>query len=392
MVPLTPLSRAAGTEIVTFPPTFTADMPVCGIRSLTCHPPPVRNAITGSAMPAARRLAIGPAGTRENLGCGPGEAWPCAAEPVSPAGLTVSPGRPFNGEDRWHVDRDSHHGGGGQQDAAQALGAAGERPRAIVIPVTGLPVREHHGQQPRPAAGRVFLRLRLVLAALAPRAVIPQTIARVRRAEAVRLGLVPGLAAGTARISGITVARAGLAGVRVGTGTVPARAAGTGIPGTGVSGTGITGTGIARARAAGIRIAGVGITRVRITRAAAVRLPVTHVMETVLAGPVIPGIGKARFWITVPGNPVTRIIIPDIAVRWITVPGVAVLVLGQARGVLDQHAPRAAASPGSPVGPASPRLRPTPRAAPGRRVLPILGFDCLGVVVPDKEGHVGSLQ
>ena len=94
MVPLTPLSWAAGTEIVTWPPAFTADVSVCGISSLTCHPPPVRNAITGSAMPAARRLAIDPLGTRENLGCGRGEAWPCAAEAVSPAGLTVSPGWP----------------------------------------------------------------------------------------------------------------------------------------------------------------------------------------------------------------------------------------------------------------------------------------------------------
>ncbi len=94
IVPLTPLICAAGTEIVTSSPTFTADASVCAMSRLACHPPPVRRVITGSASPVARRLAIGPLGGSEDLGCGPGEAWACTAELLSPALLTVSPGWP----------------------------------------------------------------------------------------------------------------------------------------------------------------------------------------------------------------------------------------------------------------------------------------------------------
>jgi hypothetical protein len=149
------------------------------------------------------------------------------------------------------------------------------------------------------------------------------------------------------------------------------------------------------------------------------------------AGPVIPGIGVTRSWITVAGNTVlwitnlgnkvVRITVLGITVGGITVlgitvraqagvreepvprvrwPAVVVLLLGavlravprRIRGVLDQHAARTAARPACPAAPFPSRRRPVPQALRGHRVLPAVGFDRLGVVVPDEEGHVGSLQ
>jgi hypothetical protein len=153
------------------------------------------------------------------------------------------------------------------------------------------------------------------------------------------------------------------------------------------------------------------------------------------ASPVIPGIGVTRSWITVAGNTVlgirnlgnrvVRITVSGITVLGITVGGITVLgiaVRAQAgvqeepvprvrwpavvdllgavlrafprriRGVLDQHAARTAARPACPAAPLPSRRRPGPQALRGHRVLPAVGFDRLGVVVPDEEGHVGSLQ
>jgi hypothetical protein len=141
-----------------------------------------------------------------------------------------------------------------------------------------------------------------------------------------------------------------------------------------------------------------------------------------VAGNTVPGItnlGNTVVRITVLGIRVLRIRVLGIAVWRMTILGItaraqagvqeepvprvrrpAVVILGavlravprQIRGVLDQHAPRAAAPPACPVAPLPARRRAVPQALRGYRVLPVVGFDCLGVVVPDEEGHVGSLQ
>src|SRR5580693_4555017 len=147
-------------------------------------------------------------------------------------------------------------------------------------------------------------------------------------------------------------------------------------------------------------------------------------VRTGCAAPVITRIGVTRSWITVAGNTVPwvrilgnkviRITVLGIAVLGITVraqtgvqeepvPWVrrpAVVVLGavlravprRIRGVLDQQAARSAARPACPAAPLPSRRRPVPQALCGHRVLPAVGFDRLGVVVPGEEGHVGSLQ
>jgi hypothetical protein len=149
---------------------------------------------------------------------------------------------------------------------------------------------------------------------------------------------------------------------------------------------------------------------------------------------VITGIGVTRSWITVAGNTVlwitdlgntvVRITVLGITVLRITVWGITVLgitaraqagvqeepvprvrpptvvILGAVlrsvpcgiRGVLDQHAARTVAPPSCPAAPLRSRRRAVPQALRGHRVLPVRGFDCLGVVVPDEEGHVSSLQ
>jgi hypothetical protein len=310
IVPLIPVSCAAGTEIVTFPPTFTADVPVGGISSLTCQPPPVRSAITGSAIPARPGTSSLPLASRESR----------------------FPGR---------------HG------RAPRLGVAG----------TGV----------------------------------------------TRLGV-----AGTG-IAGLEVFRIGMTG----TGLTRIEPAGTGILRTAVTGIWIT----------GVRDVYSGICRVVVARHW-----MTVGVRVGCAGPVITGIGITRSWITVAGNTVlwitnlgnkvVRITVLGITVLRITVLGItvwgitvraqagvqeepvprvrrpAVVVLGavlravprRIRGVLDQHAARTSARPACPAAPLPSRRRPVPHALRGHQVLPAVGFDRLGVVVPGEEGHVGSLQ
>src|SRR5580693_1127719 len=157
-------------------------------------------------------------------------------------------------------------------------------------------------------------------------------------------------------------------------------------------------------------------------------------VRTGCAAPVITRIGVTRSWITVAGNTVPwvrilgnkviritvlgiavlgitvwRIAVKGITVRaqtgvqeepvpWVRRPAVVVLgavlraVPRRIRGVLDQQAARSAARPACPAAPLPSRRWPVPQALRGHRVLPAVGFDRLGVVVPGEEGHVGSLQ
>jgi hypothetical protein len=172
---------------------------------------------------------------------------------------------------------------------------------------------------------------------------------------------------------------------------------------------------------AGPVITGIGVTRSWITATGNTVLWITSLGNTVVRITVlgITVLGITVLEITVLGRTVWRITVLGITVLGITVLGITVraqagvqeepvarvrrsavvipvVILGavprRIRRVLDQHAAPAVAPPACPVTPLPSWRRTVPQALRGHRVLPVVWFDCLGVVVPDEEGHVGSLQ